>query len=110
MLEQVLLNLLRNGMDAMAETPPEQRDLCVSATIEGEEVVVRVADNGCGISEAVREKLYTAFFSTKPQGMGWGCRSAARSSNSIAAACGPTPTSTPHRQRHLFTFTLPGSP
>lgn len=78
MLEQVLLNLLRNGMDAMAETPPELRHLCISATVEGDEAVVRVADNGCGISEAVREKLFTAFFSTKPQGMGVGlsiCRS-----------------------------------
>ncbi len=78
MLEQVLLNLMRNGMDAMAETPQEYRRLTVSASLENAEVVVRIADNGSGISDAVREKLFTAFFSTKAQGMGVGlsiCRS-----------------------------------
>jgi len=44
----------------------------------GGEVVVSIADNGCGIAPEVREKLFTAFFTTKPEGMGVGlsiCRS-----------------------------------
>lgn len=78
MLEQVLLNLMRNGMDAMAETPQDLRRLSVSASLEGTEAVVRVADQGCGLTDSVREKLYTAFFTTKQDGMGVGlsiCRS-----------------------------------
>ena len=78
MLEQVLLNLIRNGMDAMSATPAGRRVLRVSARRRAEEVVVSIADNGCGIAPEVRDKLFTAFFSTKPEGMGIGlsiCRS-----------------------------------
>ena len=78
MLEQVLLNLVRNGMDAMAATPPESRMLGVRLEAGDGEVVVAVADNGCGLSPEAREKMFTAFFTTKPEGMGVGlsiCRS-----------------------------------
>ena len=72
MLEQVLLNLIRNGMEAMAGTPEEKRVLRVAVELGGSEVVVSIADNGCGIAPEVREKLFTAFFTTKPEGMGVG--------------------------------------
>jgi two-component system, LuxR family, sensor histidine kinase DctS len=78
MLEQVLLNLIRNGMEAMAATPDAQRILGVSAERRDNEVVISITDNGCGIAPDVREKLFTAFFTTKPEGMGVGlsiCRS-----------------------------------
>jgi len=78
MLEQVLLNLIRNGMEAMAETPEKHRALGISAQLGHNEVIVTIADNGSGIAPEVREKLFTAFFSTKPDGMGVGlsiCRS-----------------------------------
>ncbi len=78
MLEQVLLNLIRNGMDAMSATPAARRMLRISARRRADEVVVSIADNGCGIAPDVRDKLFTAFFSTKPDGMGIGlsiCRS-----------------------------------
>lgn len=78
MLEQVLLNLVRNAMEAMADTPPEQRLLGVVAAIGEDGIRVGVSDRGCGISDEVRKKLFTAFFTTKPDGMGVGlsiCRS-----------------------------------
>lgn len=78
MLEQVLLNLIRNGMEAMADTAPEHRHLGLIARHQEKEIQVRVSDNGCGLSEEVRNKLFTAFFTTKPEGMGIGlsiCRS-----------------------------------
>ena len=78
MLEQVLLNLIRNGMEAMAETPEQHRALDISARLANGEVIVTIADNGSGMAPEVREKLFTAFFSTKPDGMGVGlsiCRS-----------------------------------
>ncbi|MGE5769069.1 MAG: PAS domain S-box protein [Betaproteobacteria bacterium] len=78
MLEQVLLNLIRNGMEAMAETPAAQRLLRISVADGDGEVTVAIADNGCGIPAEAREKLFSAFFTTKPEGMGVGlsiCRS-----------------------------------
>lgn len=78
MIEQVLLNLMRNAIEAMGETPPEQRRLAVRARQQAGEIEVRVIDNGSGIAEAVKERLFTPFFSTKPEGMGMGlniCRS-----------------------------------
>lgn len=78
MLEQVLLNLIRNGMEAMNETPESLRRLEIGAQIEGAEIRISVADSGSGIAPEIRDKLFTAFFTTKPEGMGVGlsiCRS-----------------------------------
>jgi signal transduction histidine kinase len=78
MIEQVLLNLMRNAIEAMNETPPEQRKLTVRVSQHEGRVEVRVIDNGTGMADAVRERLFTPFFSTKPNGMGMGlniCRS-----------------------------------
>ena len=78
MLEQVLLNLMRNAMDAMSDTPTAYRVLKLAAIVDGDEVRVSVSDHGCGISPEIEDKLYTAFFTTKQEGMGVGlsiCRS-----------------------------------
>ncbi|MBW7902964.1 MAG: PAS domain S-box protein [Rhodocyclaceae bacterium] len=78
MIEQVLLNLMRNGIEAMGETPPARRRLSVRVVLGEREVEVRVVDSGSGLADAVRERLFTPFFSTKPEGMGMGlniCRS-----------------------------------
>jgi len=72
------LNLLRNGMDAMAATPPEQREILVTTERTGPLVTVLVSDRGCGLSPQVREQLFEPFFTTKSEGMGMGlniCRS-----------------------------------
>jgi two-component system sensor histidine kinase DctS len=78
MLEQVLLNLIRNAMDAMAETPNKERRLRIAIETGTSELRVSVADQGCGIHPDIRDKLFSAFFTTKPEGMGVGlsiCRS-----------------------------------
>ena len=78
MLEQVLLNLMRNGMEAMADNAEADRLLRVAIEISDEMLTVSVADQGCGIAPENRDKLFTAFFTTKPDGMGIGlsiCRS-----------------------------------
>ena len=78
MLEQVMLNLLRNADEAMAGLPAVQRRIAVSVFREEDHLVVRVADNGPGIPTEIGEKLFTAFFTTKDEGMGMGlsiCRS-----------------------------------
>ncbi len=78
MLQEVLLNLVRNGMDAMAATPPENRQILITSESNGASVIVCVADRGCGLTPEVQEKLFEPFFTTKPEGMGMGlniCRS-----------------------------------
>ena len=78
MLEQVLLNLIRNGMDAMSQTEEPHRLLNISVQPLENELKISVADQGCGIAAEISDKLFTAFFSTKPEGMGVGlsiCRS-----------------------------------
>lgn len=78
MLEQVLLNLIRNGIDAMAETAPPNRVIRIDCEPSRLEVRVSITDRGCGIAPQIKEKLFTAFFTTKSDGMGIGlsiCRS-----------------------------------
>ena len=78
LLQQVLVNLVRNGMDAMAETPRDHREIIISTERAVSTVTVRVADRGCGISAEVEKQLFEPFFTTKAEGMGMGlniCRS-----------------------------------
>jgi len=78
LLEQVVVNLMRNGMDAMNDVAEADRQLRVSVTSNAEVMEVCVADKGSGISVESTEKLYTPFFTTKSEGMGMGlniCRS-----------------------------------
>jgi PAS domain S-box-containing protein len=78
MIEQVVLNLVKNGIEAMSDIPAEYRLLRLTARAKGDQVEVAVADRGRGISPDDREKLFDAFFTTKSDGMGMGlniCRS-----------------------------------
>jgi two-component system sensor histidine kinase DctS len=79
MLEQVLLNLTRNAIEAMQAVPPERRVLLIEAALERGQVVLSVQDRGHGIAPEVAERLFSPFFSTKAEGMGMGlsiCRTA----------------------------------
>jgi two-component system sensor kinase FixL len=70
-IQQVLLNLIRNAIEAMADS--ERRELVIAseATADGM-VEVRVSDTGCGLSEAIADRLFQSFVTTKPNGMGVG--------------------------------------
>jgi two-component system sensor histidine kinase DctS len=79
MLEQVLLNLTRNAIEAMQDVAPERRVLRIAAFHEAGQVTVAVIDQGHGIPPEVAERLFSPFFSTKAEGMGMGlsiCRTA----------------------------------
>ena len=67
-IEQVLINLINNGIDAI-ETLPD-RWLRVALTEEQDQVVVRIRDSGNGIPKDVRDRLFDPFFTTKPIGKG----------------------------------------
>ena len=79
LLEQVLLNLTRNAIEAMQDIAPERRLLRIAAGVLDGQVAVSVIDNGHGIAPEVAERLFSPFFSTKAEGMGMGlsiCRTA----------------------------------
>jgi signal transduction histidine kinase/sensor domain CHASE-containing protein len=74
MIEQVLLNLLRNAREAMQHLPPHER----TRRIDADMAAVEVLDRGSGISPEAAQQLFSPFFSTKSDGMGMGlniCRS-----------------------------------
>jgi two-component system sensor histidine kinase DctS len=78
MLQQVIVNLMRNALDALRTDPPEDPRLVLRLLARGQEVEVQVCDNGCGLGDAAEQQLFVPFASTKPSGMGIGlsvCRS-----------------------------------
>ena len=77
-IQQVLLNLIRNGVDSMQELPETGRRLDLRAWLDEKQVRISITDRGCGVSEAAADHLFTPFFTTKESGMGMGlaiCRS-----------------------------------
>ena len=105
MIEQVLLNLARNGLQAMAEVPAP-RLLRLQARLGPAHTAVEfvVADSGEGISDDVAAQLFTPFFTTKDEGMGLGlslCRTVVEQHGSALQHQPQTPRGT------VFRFTLP---
>jgi PAS domain S-box-containing protein len=78
-LQQVLLNLIVNGVEAMNGVTERTRELSVSSTLaEPSGVLVAIKDTGPGLDSAVAERMFQPFFTTKPDGLGMGlaiCRS-----------------------------------
>jgi PAS domain S-box-containing protein len=77
-LQQVVLNLVMNGMEAMAPVTDRQRELKILSRRDADQVLVAVEDSGVGIDPEHADRLFNAFFTTKPSGMGMGlsiCRS-----------------------------------
>ncbi|KMS52925.1 hypothetical protein V474_23575 [Novosphingobium barchaimii LL02] len=76
-LQQVLMNLVLNAQQAMADLPPGQREMCLTAAQDGDALIVEVSDCGIGLADDP-ETVFRPFFTTKDDGMGIGlaiCRS-----------------------------------
>jgi len=72
-IQQVVLNLLLNAMDAIGNAPAERRRIRLRVASDGEGMaVLQVADRGHGISEDDLPRLFESFFTTKTNGMGLG--------------------------------------
>jgi signal transduction histidine kinase len=72
-LQQVLLNLIGNGMDAMSNTPEENRTIRIRTKLDHEGyVAVTVADCGIGVSSVNLPRVFESFFTTRTEGMGLG--------------------------------------
>lgn len=72
-LQQVILNLTLNAMDAVIEiSPGERRVFLTSARNQQNAIQIRVEDCGAGLASELREKIFEPFFTTKPDGIGVG--------------------------------------
>jgi len=112
MVEQVLLNLTRNAMQAMDAVPMPAMVIDVQRSGPGGEegdgwVTFSVADVGTGIPEEIQKQLFTPFFTTKPEGMGLGlslCRTVVEQHGGSLGFQPNSPRGT------IFRFTLPTRP
>ncbi|MGY3484698.1 PAS domain S-box-containing protein [Bradyrhizobium sp. USDA 4011] len=103
-LQQVLLNLILNAIEAMRDVGEKERELLISTRNEPDGVFVEVRDSGPGFAPADLERVFEAFYTTKPGGLGLGlsiCRSIIEAHNGRlwASANGPRGAS--------FQFALP---
>ena len=72
-LQQVVLNLIVNGLEAIARTNDGARELSVSSDVdEANHVIITVRDSGEGLDSTNMERVFDAFYTTKPEGMGMG--------------------------------------
>jgi C4-dicarboxylate-specific signal transduction histidine kinase len=73
-LQQVMMNLMINGIDAMKDVDGTRELAIKSQRAENEEVMVSVTDSGVGLPPQQGEQIFNAFFTTKPHGTGMGLR------------------------------------
>jgi signal transduction histidine kinase len=72
-LQQVILNLIMNAIEAMSGIDQTQRTVLVTSREDGSQgVLVEVRDSGAGLEGVALERLFEAFYTTKPNGMGIG--------------------------------------
>jgi PAS domain S-box-containing protein len=105
-LQQVVVNLLLNAIDAMRSVEDRPRELTVTTEVdEFGELTVGIQDNGEGLDPAARERIFNSFFTTKPGGTGLGLSL----SRSIIEAHGGRLSAGPAPAGHgaIFRFTLP---
>jgi C4-dicarboxylate-specific signal transduction histidine kinase len=107
-LQQVILNLVLNAVEAMSALTEGPRELqIVTSRTESNHVLIAVRDNGPGLVPAAEEKLFKAFHTTKPNGLGLGlsiCRSIVESRDGRIWVSANTP------RGAVFQFTLPVHP
>jgi signal transduction histidine kinase len=71
-IEQVLINLVANAIDAAAERPDARGRVIMRVAAKSDSVMLRVEDNGCGVTSELADNIFDAYQTTKPRGMGLG--------------------------------------
>ena len=106
-LQQVLFNLIRNGLDAMSTVDDRQKQLIITiAKAEHNNISVAVQDSGPGIDPTNLERIFEAFYTTKPSGLGMGlsiCRTIIEAHGGKLWATAAAPQGT------ILQFTLPAA-
>lgn len=103
-LQQVVINLIKNAIDAMSTVTDRARILRIRTGRNDGEVIISVEDSGIGLNPDVADKIFAPFFTTKSQGMGIGlsiCRSIIETHGGRLRAKPGTPHGT------VFAFTVP---
>jgi PAS domain S-box-containing protein len=106
-LQQVLLNLIINAIEAMRDAGEEERELLISTRHEPDGVLVEVRDSGPGFAPAALERVFEAFYTTKSSGLGLGlsiCRSIIEAHNGRLWASSNAP------RGAIFGFIAPAHP
>ncbi|MGR9108887.1 MAG: two-component system sensor histidine kinase NtrB [Gammaproteobacteria bacterium] len=73
-LQQLLLNVIRNGLQAMETVEAPVRQLTIATRLAGPSIEIRIDDNGIGFDEEFTKRLFQPFVTTKPEGLGLGLR------------------------------------
>ena len=107
-IQHVILNLVRNGLEASADACAEARELTLRTRAASDgDVEIAILDNGLGPSPQALERLFDPFFSTKPEGTGLGLAI----SNTVVRAHGGTLRYSPNAPRgSCFSIRLPAEP
>jgi C4-dicarboxylate-specific signal transduction histidine kinase len=104
-LQQILINLILNGVEAMRSIADRPRQLLIRSANHRDGVLIQVRDSGKGIDPAQTEHIFTPFFTTKPQGIGMGLSI----SRSIVESHGGRLWAVPAPVGALFQFILPSN-
>jgi C4-dicarboxylate-specific signal transduction histidine kinase len=102
-LQQVLINLVMNGIEAMRSPAHRPRELLIRSTPNSNHVLIQVQDSGEGLNPQQVEHIFEPFFTTKPEGIGMGLSI----SRSIVESHGGRLWAEPVPRGALFQFTLP---
>jgi signal transduction histidine kinase len=105
-LQQVLINLVMNGMEAMTTISDRPREMVIRSRPHDNDVLVAVEDAGVGLDETSMAQLFDAFFTTKKGGMGMGL---SISRSIIQAHGGRLWATTNAKHGATFHFTVPAS-
>ena len=102
-LQQVMLNLIMNGIDATTMIADRPRELLIQSAKHSEGVLIQVQDSGAGIDPGQADRIFEPFFTDKPEGIGMGLSI----SRSIVESHGGRLWAVPGASGALFEFTLP---
>jgi len=106
-LQQLILNLVMNAVEAMATLDADSRKLLITTQADSRHIRVRVEDSGVGIAESAVDDIFRALYTTKPEGLGMGLAI----SRSIVELHGGRLTAAPRSPcGSVFEFELPVSP
>jgi two-component system sensor kinase FixL len=103
-IQQVLVNLIRNGVDAMTSSGSARKEMIISTAIAEGNLMVEVKDSGPGISSEILDRLFKPFATTKDEGLGFGLSISRRI---IEAHGGYLAADTKVGEGAVFRFTLP---
>ncbi len=103
-IQQILVNLLSNAVEAMQTSPPDTRRITIHTSVSDEAVEVAVSDRGVGLLSGSETRIFEPYVTTKPDGMGMGLSIVRTIVEAHGGRCGPR--SNPEGGA-TFNFTLP---